>query len=158
MLVAIVGKSGSGKTTFCEKLLSGAIPEYNPKLHSIVMRKNWNWNYQTRRIVEHITLIDKNLIIECNDTSYIPRTLWHSINYWVFLDGNVAEEFFKRMRLLTPEINRAIEATFGVWLRTGDGSDGEGEWECKCAYARPCMIYDNKKNTIVRMYDCIIEQ
>lgn len=156
MLIAIVGKSGSGKTTFREKLLSEAIPEYNQKLHSIFMNKNWNWNYRTSQIVKHITLINKNLTIECVDTTYIPTSIWPSINYWIFLDGYAAEEYFRRSRQLTPEINRAIEATFGVWLRTGDGPDGEGEWECKCAYARPCMIYDNKKKTIFKMHDCVI--
>lgn len=154
MLIAIVGKSESGKTTYREKHLSTAIPEYNPNLHSLVMHQNWNWNYRTRKIVKHITLIDKNLTIECVDTTYIPTDIWPSINYWIFLDGFAAEEYFRRSRQLTPEMNRAIEATFGVWLRTSNASDNEGEWECKCAYTRPCMIYDNQKKTIFKMYDC----
>lgn len=156
MLIAIVGKSGSGKTTYQEKLLSTAVPGYNRTLQSYVMHKDWNWNYQTRRIVEHIALVNLNLIIECVDTTYIPRTLWNAIDYWIFLDGNVAEEYFNRTRQFNPEIKRVLEGTFGVWLRTGDGSDNEGEWECKCSYKRPCLIYDNKKQIILRAYDCVI--
>jgi ABC-type dipeptide/oligopeptide/nickel transport system ATPase component len=156
MLIAIVGKSGCGKTTFRKKLLTSVIPDYNTSLKSHVMHQNWNWNYQTRRIVKYITLIDRNLTIECADTSYIPQEIWPSIDYWVFLDGYVAEEYFKRSCKLTPEINHTIDETFGVCIQIGDGSDGEGEWECKCSYKYPCMIYNNKNSTIFKMYDCTI--
>lgn len=156
MLIVIVGNIHSGKTTFREKLLAKNIPEYNPQLPTFVMHQNWKWNYSTRRIVQHITLINKNLIIECADTTYVPKELWSSINYWIFLDNNGAEEYFKRSFQFTSNINRALEGTFGVWLLIGD--ENTGEWVCKCSYNRPCLIYDNIKKNIVKMFDCTITQ
>lgn len=151
MLIAIVGQEGCGKTTFRKQLLENAVPEYNPNLPTHVLSSNWNWSYKRRRIAANIAIINHNLIIESPEIYFIPSDIWSSVDRWIFLDGDAAETYFKRVSKFTPQNKRYIEGLFGVWILEN------GDWEYKCSYMHPCMIYNGKKSEILRMYDCIIK-